>query len=121
MLNRFKVKAGQTSLILPVFIEDASNPEAGKTGLAYDTSSLRAYYKREGDADVTEITLATMTEGTWATGGFVKMDDTNVPGFYELSVPDAVIAKGTARWAVVSLGGAADMYETPIFIELDPQ
>jgi hypothetical protein len=118
MLNSFRLKAGATSVILPIFIQDASNPEAGKTALAF--GDVRAYYKREKEATPTEITVVTMTAGTWASGGFVKIDDTNLPGWYEFGVPNAVLAKGTARYAFLSVGGAADMYETPIYIELEP-
>src|SRR3990167_8511422 len=57
--------------------------------LAYDTAGLTAYYYRQNAAGETAITLATMTLGTWGTGGLIVVDNTNMPGLIQLGLPDA--------------------------------
>lgn len=120
------VKKGRTSLLVKVFIQDSSSTTgAGLTGLVFNTSSLVCYRARDddGNAAATAITLATATRGTWASGGFVEKDATNMPGVYEFGVPDAAIASGSET-VIIMLKGATNMAQTPIEIQLvayDPQ
>lgn len=110
---------GSTSKILqfPIF-DSSSTTGAMLTGLVYNSAGLTAYYNREGAAGAaTSITLATATKGTWATGGFVAVDGTNMPGWYELHIPDAALASG-AKSVSVHLKGATNMVPVPILIEL---
>src|SRR5581483_8504599 len=87
--------AGTTSLIVELSILNSSvTTGAGLTGLAYNTSGLKAYYKRNtGNASVA-ITLQSGSLGTWSSGGFKEVDSTNMPGIYELGIPDAALAAG---------------------------
>lgn len=103
------VTKGATSQSVFVFVRDSSSTVgAGLTGLAYNTANLVASYARPGAAR-TAITLATQTvTGAWASGGFVEVDATNMPGVYRLDVPDAVFATGVNS-AVVHLKGATNM------------
>lgn len=116
-MAKLAVKPGTTSLITHVFIRDSSvTTGAGKTGLAYNTSSLVAYYVRPGGSAMA-ITLATQTvTGAYSSGGFVEVDATNMPGMYRLDVPDAAITTGV-RSSVVMLKGAANM--EPCALEFD--
>lgn len=118
-MQTFLVAKGATSVILPVSIYDSSSTTGGKlTGLVYNTSSLTAYYNRMGaSGSATAITLATATKGTWTSGGFVAVDGTNMPGDYELHIPDAALATGVNR-VIVQLKGAANMVPCNIEIEL---
>jgi hypothetical protein len=118
-MQQFIVPKGATSVILPVSIYDSSSTTGAKlTGLVYNTGSLTAYYNRMGAAgSATQITLATATKGTWATGGFIAIDGTNMPGDYELHVPDAALATGVNRVAI-QLKGASNMVPVNIEIEL---
>ena len=117
---------GRTSLLTKIFIQDATKADgSGLTGLVYNTSGLNCYRARDddGNAGGTAITLATMTRGTWASGGFVEKDATNMPGVYEFGIPDAALATGSET-AVIMLKGAANM--APVLIEIqltdaDPQ
>lgn len=110
------VKKGATSKLVQVFIQDNSvTTGAGLTGLVFNTASLSAYYYREGAASATAITLATMTLGTWTSGGFVVVDGTNMPGVYQLSIPDAALATG-ANSVVIMLKGATNM--APVLLEI---
>ena len=72
---------GTTSKLLEFFVQDTTKTDgSGLTGLAFGTAGLSAYYYRGGAASATLITLQTMTLGTWATGGFIVVDGTNMPG-----------------------------------------
>ena len=115
----FRITKGATSVILPISIFDSSSTTGAKlAGLVYNTASLTAYYNRSGAAGAaTAITLATATKGTWATGGFVAIDGTNMPGDYELHIPDTALATG-ANTVLVQLKGAANMVPKNILIEL---
>lgn len=57
-----------------------------------------------------------MTLGTWATGGFVVADATNMPGVYILSIPNAALAAG-AKSVVIFLQGATNM--APVVLEIE--
>src|SRR6267142_1429922 len=105
------VKKGTTSKRMVIFILDSSSTTgAGKTGLTNASSGLTAYYWREdtGNAGGTSISLVSATRGTFTSSGFIEIDATNLPGFYEIGVPNAVLASGAA-WSVVMLKGATNM------------
>lgn len=116
-MAKLQLLAGTTSKDVNVFVQNNSvTTGAGLTGLAYNSGSLTAYYHRQGASSATSITLATKTVGTWATGGFVAVDGTNMPGLYELGIPDAALASG-AKWVIVMLKGATNM--APVVLEIE--
>lgn len=118
-MAKLTFKAGTTSKDVNILIQDSSvSTGAGKTGIAYNTSGLTAYYHRQGSNAATAITLATKTLGTWATGGFVEVSSANMPGLYELGIPDAALASG-ATWVVIMLFGVANMAPVTLEIQLD--
>jgi hypothetical protein len=112
-----KMQSGQTSVLMKVWIQNSSSG-LGLTGLAYNTSGLTAYYIRNGQSTDTAITLATATLGTWTSGGFVVVDGTNMPGLYEIGMPNAVLASGVDTVHLM-LQGAANMVPCVLEIELD--
>ncbi len=117
-MPKLSILAGTTSKTVDVFIQDSrSSVGAGLTGLVYNTGSLTAYYYREGANATVAISLATQTLGTWATGGFIVVDGTNMPGVDQLGVPDLAFASG-AKSVVIFLQGAANMVPVPVEIEL---
>jgi len=119
-MSKLKIKESTTSKLVRVFIQDSSSTTgAGLTGLVYNSSGLTAHYLPEGDATATAITLATMTVGTWATGGFKEVDATNMPGVYEIGLPDAVIDATSEGSTLVMLKGATNMAPVLLEIELD--
>lgn len=120
--SNLTIKQGTTSKRIAVFIENSASLGTGLTALVFNSAGLVAYYWREdeGNVNATAITLATMTRGTWATGGFIEKDATNVPGWYEIGVPNAALASG-ARWVVIMLKGATNMAQTMITIHLNAQ
>ncbi|MGE4196018.1 MAG: hypothetical protein AB7G11_02695 [Phycisphaerales bacterium] len=114
-----KLKSGTTSKTIEVVAKDSSSSTGGNlTGLAYNTASLTAYYHRQGAASATAITLADGTVGTWSSGGFKAVDGTNLPGHYELGVPDAALA-ASATYVTIQLKGATNLVPIEVFIELD--
>lgn len=114
---KLQIKKGTTSKLLQLFIQDASSTTgAGLTGLVFNSAGLTAYYYREGAASATAMTLVTMTLGTWTSLGFVVIDGTNMPGCYQLGIPDAALATG-ANSVLVLLKGATNM--APLVLEIE--
>ena len=109
------VQQNATSQLATIFVQNSSlTTGGGLTGLAYNTASLTAYYFRQGDASSTQIVLATMTLGTWATSGFIVVDATHMPGVYQIGIPNAALtALGSV---VIVLQGAANM--APVVLEI---
>lgn len=111
-------KAGDTSNILQIFIQDSSSSTgAGLTGLVFNSGSLTAYYHRDTDTTATAITLVTMTVGTFTSSGFKEIDATNMPGWYQFCPPDAALAAG-AKSVGFHLKGATNMAPLPIEMQL---
>ena len=114
-------KAGATSQIFQVFIQDSSSTTgAGLTGLVFNTASLTAYYHRDTDTTATAITLVTMTVGTFTSSGFKEIDATNMPGWYQFCPPNAALASG-ATSVGFHLKGATNMAPLPVEVDLDAQ
>jgi len=118
---KLTVKAGSTSKRIAIFVTDASSTVgAGLSGLVFNSLGLTAYYWREdaGDVGGTAISLVTATRGSYTSSGFIEKDATNLPGCYEVGVPNAVFAAGAA-WAVLVIKGASNMVPVTIEIELE--
>lgn len=114
-----KLLAGTTSLKLRIFVQDSSKTDgSGLAGLTSASAGLTWYYCRNGDTSATAVTLASGTLGTYASGGFVAVDGTNMPGVYEIGVPNAAIASGSDTVHMM-LKGATNMVPVLIEIELD--
>ena len=88
------VKKGATSQLVEVYIMH-STTGAGLTGLVYNAAGLTCYYYRSGAASAVSISLATMTLGTWATGGFIVVDGTNMKVIIDTFTVGGVIGAGT--------------------------
>jgi hypothetical protein len=88
---------------------------AGLTGVVYNTSGLTGYYYRDGDASTTSISLVTATLGTFTSGGWILVDATNMPGVYEVGIPNAVFA--TLGTSIVCYRGAVNMVD--VLLEFD--
>jgi len=105
--------SGSTSLV-EYFNITQSNSGTALTGLAYNSSGLTAYYVRPGSAP-TAISLSTQTtSGSYSSGGFVAVDNTNMPGLYRIDIPNAVFNSGVDE-ATIYLRGAGNM--NPLRIE----
>lgn len=112
------VQTGATSVRLQVFLADATvTTGAGKTGLT--NASVTAYYFRDGDTTATVHTLVAGTVGTWSSGGFKEIDATNMPGWYELDIFNAVFAN-TVRQANVMVKATGTIVPVNIQFQLVP-
>lgn len=112
------ITPGATSQTIPLFIQDSSSTVgAGLTGLVFSTANLTCYYRRQGQATWTAITLVTATVGTWVSGGFKQTDATHAPGDYEFGAPNACFAAG-ADWVEFHFRGAANMVPVPVRVDL---
>lgn len=117
-MAKLSIKAGSTSVSLNIFIQDSSATNgSGKTGLAYNSSGLTAYYALPLQVS-TAITLADLTAVTspYTSGGFKEIDATNMPGWYRFDVPNAVFNYG--RFASIHLQGVTNMAPLPIEIQI---
>lgn len=111
---KIAVPAGTTSKRMKIFVYDSSSTTGGGlTGLVYNSAGLTWYYTKDGDSSATQVTLATATLGTWASGGFKEVDSANMPGVYEIGVPNAAIAAGDCHMVIK---GATNM--VPVAIEI---
>jgi hypothetical protein len=111
-MQTFIVTKGATSQIITLSIYDSSSTTGAKlTGLTNASGSLTAYYNRQNSAGAaTAISLVSATKGTWTSSGFIAVDGTNMPGDYELHLPDAAIASAAGVHRVaIQLKGATNM------------
>jgi hypothetical protein len=114
---KLSILAGTTSKMIDVFIQDSSvTTGAGLTGLTSASSGLTWYYYREGAASAASVTPTSMTLGTFTSSGFIVIDGTNMPGCYQLGVPDAAIAAG-AKSVLMLLKGVTNM--APLVLEIE--
>lgn len=113
-----EITKGATSQLLHIWVPDTSSSSGGgRTGLVHNTAGLEWHYIRNGDAAITSVTMQTMTVGTWVTGGFKEVDSTDMPGLYELGIPDAALATG-ADTCTMMVRGASNMPPIPIRVQL---
>ena len=116
-MAKLSLLAGSVSKTVKIFVQDGSlTTGLGLTGLVFNTASLVASYALEGAASAVVITLVTATLGTWTSGGFIVVDAANMPGMYELDLPNAALTG--AKSVVVMLKGAANMVPVVLEIEL---
>jgi len=116
-MAKLQRQVGTTSQVVDILALNSSvTTGAGLTGLAYNTSSLTCYYHRNTASADVAVSLATMTLGTWATGGFIVVDGTNMPGLYQFGIPNAALASG-ADSVVFYFTGATNL--APIVLEIE--
>ena len=116
---KLHVKKGVVSKTLLVFIQDSSSSTgAGLPGLVWNSGGLSWYfYREEAGTGPTQVTLTTGTVlGTWQSGGFIAVG-ANMPGWYEIGLPDTVCADG-ANFVGMQLKGATNMAQLNIEIQL---
>lgn len=114
------VKAGATSQTRDISLVQnagATSPGNAITGLAYNTSSLTAYYRNGATGTVTAITLATQTVGgAYSSGGFVEASATNMPGLYRLDIPNAAIPATPGVCSTITFTGAASLATHHVYL-----
>lgn len=117
-MAKLTLKAGTTSKLAHIFIQDASKTDgSGLTALSNNTSGIMAHFIREGDAASTAYTIVSAAIGTWTTGGLVEIESSAMPGLYEIGLPNAVTS-AAAKSSVIYYRGAANMVPCVLEIEL---
>jgi hypothetical protein len=115
-MARRKIKAGTTSLTLPVFVQDTSSTTGGGLAITHASSGLVFEYRRENQSTWTTVTPVAGTLGTFTSGGIVA--DGSVTGAIEIGIPNTAIAVGKT-WAQVRLRGVTNMLPVLLEFELD--
>ena len=119
------VTAGSTNVSVYYYIvQDASATSPGEpvTGLLFSNIETggSASYVRQGAArtDLTLITLASAS-ATHADGGFILVDDTNMPGVYRCDYPDAAFATGVDQvYLSIVVASASNAVAAPILVDM---
>jgi hypothetical protein len=107
-------EVGTEEEIIQFYIDDTSG--SPMIDIDYNESGLSAYFQRSDQASPTAITLSNGTVGTWSSGGFKQVSATNMPGLYQLGVPNAAFASG--RSVVIHLKGVTGMADVRIGVDL---
>lgn len=117
-MPKLSIAQGTTSKSQIVYIQDTSKIDGGGlAGLVFNSTGLSGYYVRD-ISDNVQIGLVTQTTtGVWASGGFCAINNTAMPGFYRLDIPNAALATGSCCLSI-NLQGATNMAQCPIEIEL---
>ncbi len=119
------ITAGSTNVSVYFYIvQDASATSPGEpvTGLLFSDIETggSASYVRQGAArtDLTLITLASAS-ATHADGGFILVDDTNMPGLYRCDYADATFLTGVDQVMLqIVVASAKNAVASPIFVEI---
>jgi len=108
---------GSTSVRRLIFIADAtSSSGAGLTGLTHASSGLTWYYFAGDLSNEVAVTPVTATLGSYTSGGFIEVDGTNMPGWYEIGIPNAALDGGNE--VAIQLRGVTNMVPVNIHIQL---
>jgi len=119
------VTAGSTNVSVYYYIvQDASGTSPGEpvTGLLFSDIETggSASYARQGAArvDLTLITLASAS-AAHSDGGFILVDDTNMPGLYRCDYPDAAFATGVDQvFLSIVVASANNAVAAPILVDI---
>ena len=119
------VTAGSTNISVYFYIvQDASATSPGEpvTGLLFSDIETggSASYVRQG-ALRTDLTLITLSgaSATHADGGFILVDDTNMPGLYRCDYADATFATGVDQVMLqIVVASGKNAVASPIFVDI---
>lgn len=120
-----RVNPGSTNVSVYFYIvQDASATSPGEpvTGLLFSDIETggSASYARQGAArvDLTLITLASAS-AAHADGGFILVDDTNMPGVYRCDYADATFASGVDQVTLsIVVASAKNAVASPIYVDI---
>jgi len=109
--------SGTTSFIIDFPAYDSSSTTGAlKASLTF--SSFTAFYSIWAvTGAAVSISLQTMTKGTWATGGLIAVDGTNMTGMYQLGIPNLALASTPGVTVFLSASGVVPI---TIMIQLSP-
>jgi hypothetical protein len=111
-VHEYTIRWGSTGRSILVQARTGAGPA---TGLRHDSPGAIVASVREGEG-ATRIELVPGVVTEHRPGGWAEMDPDLAPGVYQLGLPDAVLARGTARAMVVF--GFPGVSIDPVEIEL---
>lgn len=119
------VTQGSTDVSVPFYFVDdvaGTNPGEPTTGLLFSDIETggSASYQRQGLARVDfELFTLTSASADYTPGGFILVNDTEMPGVYRLDIPDAALATGV-DFVIIYLRAAAakNTLARPLLIDL---
>ena len=101
---------------------DERAPDTPLTGLSGELRRATAAYAREGEQAVHRVELSEGRLGEWSPGSFAEADPELMPGVYQFSLPDEMIAGGSSRAiASVRFEGALIAPIEVSLVAFDPQ
>ena len=110
------VVRGTTGVLITIVVYDKTTG-LPITGLTSASSGLKFAYRAQGHAGgATVVSLSAGTLGTWSSGGFVEIDATNMPGSYEIGLPNAALTTGA--YCDFFTSGAGNMAAVATKVEL---
>lgn len=120
------VTAGKTNVSVYYYIvQDASGTSPGEpvTGLLFSDIETggSASYARQGAVRV-DLTLITLSgaAATHADGGFILVDDTNMPGLYRCDYPDAAFLTGVDQvFLQIVVASGKNAVAAPILVDIN--
>lgn len=114
-MAKLSLKQGTTSKLIRFYAEnqDGSGPFVG---LVFNSTGLKAYYASEGAASMVITLLTGGVIGTYSPQTLNPVDAANMPGVYELGLPNAALASGKSVWLM--LQGVVNLAPVEIEIEL---
>ena len=119
---KLQLKKSETDVILVVFIQDSSSTTgAGLGSLIHTSSIVGGYVKRGGTGVALAVDEDVATEGTYQAPSAAGKVRIGTPanmrtGTYELHFHNDLFT--TADYVVITLGGASNMADLPIEIQL---
>lgn len=112
---KLKIKAGTTSKRIKVFVQDSTG--AGKTGVL--SSHVRFVYIRDVDSSAAVTTLnSTGSVGSYTSQSWTEVSATNMPGVYELGVPNHALSSSHVLMMFTANGSTATGM-LPILVEIE--
>ena len=114
-MNYYIHPAGSTGE--SILVELRLNNNNPHTGLTYNTAGFYVTYCRPGSAAVPVTIVNQTVSGAWASGGFVEINSSLMPGMYRFDVPNAALAAG-AEIVYVTFHGYGSSATSTIAIQL---
>lgn len=118
-----QVKLNSVNQTIDIFVGDTSSTTgAGLTGLAFDSTGLKCFYRRGQDGTSTELVLASglTPTGVYVRGGFCEIDNSGMKGLYRLGIPDESVS-GNISSSIIYMYGATNMLPTISELEFTGQ
>lgn len=113
---KLKIKAGKQNQKLRVYIQDSTG--AGKTGVLH--SDLICKYVRDNNLSVQTLTLNnTATFPNHVDNSWVEVSSSDMPGLYELCVPDLVLEDAGEVLFMLRANGSTATGMIPVLMELE--